>query len=139
MTSKTRIAKGLYWDEGVTLVEGCTRVSEGCKNCWGDCRELRPQLAELESKRILDGRTHDDLPWVKKMNYPTMAEVEKADRMQLCKWIRFLPPSSKSRNGKLARMKTILKNEHIINRVMDRLRILGGFTPEISKALEREK
>lgn len=29
-----RIAKGLYWDRALSLVEGCACVSEGCANCW---------------------------------------------------------------------------------------------------------
>jgi len=27
-------AKGKWWDEGVTLVDGCTAVGQGCKHCW---------------------------------------------------------------------------------------------------------
>jgi len=28
------IKKGRYWDEGITLVDGCTPCSPGCDHCW---------------------------------------------------------------------------------------------------------
>jgi len=31
-----RIAKGLWWDRALTLVEGCTNVSPVCDNCWAE-------------------------------------------------------------------------------------------------------
>ena len=34
MTSQTRIDKGMYWQRALTLVEGCTAVSDGCDHCW---------------------------------------------------------------------------------------------------------
>ena len=37
----TEISKGRYWDEGVKIVSGCTRCSDGCKNCWSLAMENR--------------------------------------------------------------------------------------------------
>jgi protein gp37 len=28
------ISKGRYWDEGITLVDGCSPCSPGCEHCW---------------------------------------------------------------------------------------------------------
>ncbi len=32
--SQDRIDRGLYWDRALSLVEGCTPVSEECEHCW---------------------------------------------------------------------------------------------------------
>ncbi len=32
---------GKYWNEGITLVEGCTKVSPGCDNCWSESMAKR--------------------------------------------------------------------------------------------------
>jgi len=57
------------------------------------------------------------------MNFPTLQEVEQADRYQLCKWHRFL------RNPKNE------KELQITNRSFERWKEAGGFTPEISKQI----
>ncbi len=31
---KLDISKGKYWTRALSLVEGCTPVSEGCTHCW---------------------------------------------------------------------------------------------------------
>lgn len=40
-----RIDKGLWWDQGWQLVEGCTKVSEGCQNCWSLEKEKRFKIS----------------------------------------------------------------------------------------------
>ena len=32
--SQERIDAGMYWDRGLSWVEGCSPVSEGCRGCW---------------------------------------------------------------------------------------------------------
>jgi len=34
MTKIENTAKGKYWDVGITLVSGCSNVSDSCKHCW---------------------------------------------------------------------------------------------------------
>lgn len=34
--SQERREKGLFWDKAWKLVEGCTKISPGCENCWSE-------------------------------------------------------------------------------------------------------
>lgn len=56
------------------------------------------------------------------MDFPTLAEVNQADKMQLARWYRFLECT---------------EEEHIpiINRVVDRFKEAGGWNPALSKAV----
>ena len=69
------------------------------------------------------------------MNYPTMEEVEKADRLTICRWFRFLPSPGTRAIGKPNFNEVLEEEVKIMNRIDGRLKEFGGFTPEISKAL----
>lgn len=50
-----RISKGLWWDEGIELVSGCTKVSDACKYCWSlemDKRFNKPTKVEFHEERL---------------------------------------------------------------------------------------
>jgi hypothetical protein len=55
--------------------------------------------------------------------FPTLKQVEKASRFDLCRWYRFLPSAETEEHTKIQK------------RIYDRTWEMGGFTPEISKAL----
>lgn len=69
------------------------------------------------------------------MNYPTLDQVNAADRYQICEWNRFLPsPGERAINRDDFR--SVMESEGaVMDRIVERLRELGGFTPEISKQL----
>lgn len=55
--------------------------------------------------------------------FPSLASVERATRYELCFWHRFLPSAPTE------------ELQNIQKRIYDRWREMGGFTPEISKAI----
>jgi hypothetical protein len=55
--------------------------------------------------------------------FPTIQEVEKADKEQLALWYRFLP------SGETA------ADQKIMKRIAERFEKLGGMTPELSKKI----
>lgn len=56
------------------------------------------------------------------MKYPTTEEVDTAEHKQICQWYRFLP--SPTNAIEIA----------IMDRIVARFRMYGGFTASISKA-----
>ena len=71
------------------------------------------------------------------MDYPSLAEVENAEHEQLCRWSRFLPsPGINSLDKGDEIFETALKSEaETMGKIMERLKALGGFTPEISRKI----
>jgi hypothetical protein len=69
------------------------------------------------------------------MTYPTLEQVETADHMQLCRWIRFLPSPGRARIGQSDFEETLEVEGDIMDRIIAINQALGGFTPEISKQI----
>ena len=64
--SAERAAKGLWWDKGWTLVEGCTPCSAGCKECWALALEKRMGRAvEGGGIKLRPDRLEEPLHWRK--------------------------------------------------------------------------
>lgn len=61
------------------------------------------------------------------MKYPTLQEVNNADKIQICKWYRFLPSAT-----------NIVENT-ILHVIFTKYRNFGGMTPEISKQIGWKK
>ena len=55
--------------------------------------------------------------------FPTVEEVEKADKEQLARWYRFLPSGEPAGDQK------------IMKRIAERFENLGGMTVELSKKI----
>lgn len=69
--------------------------------------------------------------------YPTRIEVEKANRIQLARWYRFLPSPGKKaiKPGYSYKEfeRELRKEKEILDRVIVRFTEMGGFSPDISK------
>ena len=71
------------------------------------------------------------------MTYPTLAQVENADREQLARWYRFLPSAGHSAIDcdRQEFRKRMHSEQVIMDRICKRFKDMGGMTPEISKRI----
>jgi len=51
MIDVRRLARGIYWERAWSLVERCTRVSDGCKNCWAQAGHDRWKRSDKVTPR----------------------------------------------------------------------------------------
>jgi hypothetical protein len=68
-------------------------------------------------------------------SYPSMAEVEKAELWDLVYWNRYLPGPGSAAMGTSRFEQELDKEARIIRRIVDRIKELGGITPEVSRAV----
>ena len=69
------------------------------------------------------------------MQYPTYAEVRRANREQLARWYRFLPSPGSAAVGKPEFEETLAREAETMNLIIDRFYSLGGMSPSISKQI----
>ena len=67
--------------------------------------------------------------------YPKMVEVEAADRVQLARWVWFLPSPGARAVGQVDFNEALTREAAILCRILERFQDLGGFTPGISKLI----
>lgn len=58
----------------------------------------------------------------KRLEFPTISQVEKASHEDLARWYRFLLPTGKEQQA-------------ILDRISERFKKVGGMTPEISSRI----
>jgi len=71
------------------------------------------------------------------MNYPTIQEVEKADRLQLARWYRFLPSPGSGATGatRIVFDQAFQSEKKVMDRIMERFRDVGEMSKGISKQI----
>jgi protein gp37 len=58
---------GMFWDKGIMLVDGCTKISSGCLNCWSEAMTARfnrvPEVIKFEpgGRRLFNGNVRFNL------------------------------------------------------------------------------
>lgn len=70
-----------------------------------------------------------------KREYPTLEQVNAADRKQLGEWYRFLPSPGMNHLNSSDFTKHLEQEAEIMDRIVDRFREMGSFTPELSKSV----
>lgn len=73
------------------------------------------------------------------MTYPTLEQVNAADRRQVCTWYRSLASPGWWAVGKEDFREVLEREAKVMDRICERLKELGGFTPEISKSIGWDK
>lgn len=69
------------------------------------------------------------------MNYPTREQVEVASLFDLCRWWRFQGGPGLGRIGHDDFQETMERESILMVRIGERIKELGGWTPDISKRL----
>ena len=70
------------------------------------------------------------------MNYPTMIEIDRADRITISRWYRFLPTAGVNHISKSNFHQKCNEETVLMDRINERFEELGGMTHEISKIIK---
>ena len=67
--------------------------------------------------------------------YPTLEEIENADRIQIARWYRFLPSPGVSAVGQEDFIEVCNFEAGLMHRINFRFAAMGGMNHELSKAI----
>ena len=67
--------------------------------------------------------------------YPTIEQVNAASHEQICRWWRFSKSPGVDAIGRADFEQVLEREAAVMDRIGERLKEFGGFTPEISKHL----
>ncbi len=70
-----------------------------------------------------------------KQQYPTMDQIEEADRIQIARWYRFLPSPGMTAIGKENFLEVCNHEAGLMDRINERFAEFGGMNPELSKTI----
>ena len=70
------------------------------------------------------------------LQYPSLEEVEAADRVQLARWVRFLKGPGEYAIGKPDFQEVCDRQVIIMDAILARFKSMGGMSPEISKQID---
>ncbi len=69
------------------------------------------------------------------MKYPTLDEIEKADRITIARWYRYLPSPGVEYIGEDNFLEMCNYQALLMNRINERFVEFGGMSPELSKLI----
>lgn len=69
------------------------------------------------------------------MKYPTVEEIEKADRITIARWYRSLPSPGVNFIKSKDFVKHCNRESVLMDKINERFMEMGGMTPEISKII----
>ncbi len=73
------------------------------------------------------------------MSYPTMEQVEDANKEQLARWYRYLRSPGQEAIGAPNFSEVLEAQVPIMNRIVDRFHGMGGWDKELSKRIDRSR
>lgn len=140
-----RVAKGMWWDRALSLVEGCTPCSPECKHCWSaaqthmrqhrknaktrarycglttDAGQFNGTVRFMEDDLVKPLRTREPTVWAvwNDLGHPGITDEQIARTLAVCVSPRASHHNFLLLSKRIARMTRLLQNERFARLVVD--------------------